>query len=193
LSDYVETFDGELADSYRRVKDTFLDYYYKMDGVCFTKGNIFAPNKKGHECVVCHPVDSKGTLCTNLDERIKSTFDKWLYFFEIKRKREANKNGWLGEVWFKSEKTNGYDYNIATLFIKEVGNDNMTHINLEALRKAIKGVYIMAKPLPAGTLTTVRIPYKMGLEITCDEWEDIYQIILEELTEKEIPVEIWQE
>lgn len=46
MSDYVETFDGELADSYRRVKDTFLDYYYKMDGVCFTKGNIFAPNKK---------------------------------------------------------------------------------------------------------------------------------------------------
>lgn len=52
--DYVETFDSELAASYRRGIDMFLDYTYKMDGVNFTKGNIFAPNRTGHECVVCH-------------------------------------------------------------------------------------------------------------------------------------------
>lgn len=193
LSDYVETFDSELADSYRRVKDMFLDYYYKMDDVYFTKGNIFAPNRKGHECVVCHPVNSKGELCSKLDEQIKELFPDWLFFYEIKLKRMAKVKERLGEIYFHSVKTNGFDYNIATLFVKESGDDNITHINLEALRKAIKCVYIMAKPLPAGTLTTVRIPYKMGIDITCDEWEDVYQIILEELTEKEIPVEIWQE
>lgn len=192
VSDYVETFDSELAASYRRGIDMFLDYTYKMDGMNFTKGNIFAPNRTGHECVVCHSVDSKGTLCTDLDEQIKNTFQNWLYFFEIECSRRANKESKLGKVWFHSVKTNGFDYNIATLFIKEVGDDNITHINLEALRKAIKGVYMMAKPLPARTLTTVRIPYKMGCDITCDEWEDVYQIILEELVEKEIPVEIWQ-
>lgn len=193
LSDYVETFDSELADSHRRVKEMFLDYYYKMDATHFTKGNIFCPNRTGHECIVCHPVNSKGELCSKLDRQIKELFPDWLFFYEIKCRRKANKKGWLGEVWFKSEKANGYDYNIATLFVKESGDDNISHINLEALRKALNGVYIMAKPLPAGTLTTVRIPYKMGMDITCDEWEDVYQIILEELTEKEIPVEIWQE
>lgn len=193
LSDYVETFDSELADSYRRVKDMFLDYYYKMDGMHFTKGNIFCPNRTGHECIVCQPVNSKGELCTKLDEQIKELFPEWLFFYEIKLKRMAKVKERLGETYFHSAKTNGFDYNIATLFVKDIGDDNITHINLEALRKAIKCVYIMAKPLPAGTLTTVRIPYKMGIDMTCDEWEDVYQIILEELTEKDIPVEIWQE
>ena len=69
---------------------------------------------------------------------------------------------------------------------------DITHINLEAFRKAIKDVYFVAKPLPARTLTTVRIPYKMGGDLSCEEWEDVCQIILEELVEKDIPVEIWQ-
>lgn len=193
LSDYVETFDSELADSYRRVKDMFLDYYYKMDGMYFTRGDIFCPNRTGHECIVCHPVNSKGDLCTNLDEQIKKLFPHWPFFFEIKLKKMAKKKEWLGETYFHSVKTNGFDYNIATMFIKEVGDDNIAHINLEALRKSLKQVCIVATPLPARTLTTVRIPYKLGCNLTCDEWEDVYQIILEELTEKEIPVEIWQE
>ena len=193
LSDYVETFDSELADVYRSGKEIFLCYSYKMDGVKFLKGDIFNPNRTGHECIVCHPVNCKGELCTNLDEQIKNTFPNWLCLFEIKRKRKANKDGWLGEVWFKSDKTNGHDYNLATMFVKEVGEDNKVRINLEAFRKSLKQVCIVATPLPARTLTTVRIPYMMGLKMTCDEWEDVYQIILEELTEKEIPVEIWQE
>lgn len=78
------------------------------------------------------------------------------------------------------------------MFVKEIGDDNTEHINLDALRMSLKQVCAVATPLPARTLTTVRIPYKMGCDITCDEWEDVYQIILEELVEKEIPVEIWQ-
>lgn len=193
LSDYVETFDSELADSHRRVKNMFLDYYYKMDDAYFTKGNIFCPNRTGHECIVCHPVNCKGELCTNLDEQIKKLFPDWLFFYEIKLKRMAERKDWLGETYFHSAKTNGFDYNLATMFVKEIGDDNMAHINLKAFRKSLKQVCIVATPLPARTLTTVRIPYMMGLEMTCDEWEDVYQIILEELTEKEIPVEIWQE
>lgn len=158
----------------------------------YTRGDILCPNRKGHECIVCQPIDCRGILCTEFDEQINKLFPNRSFFFEIKLKEMPKVKDWLGETWFHSVKTNGFDYNIATLFIKEVGDDSITHINLEALRKAIKGVYIMAKPLPARTLTTVRIPYKMGCDITCDEWEDVYQIILEELVEKEIPVEIWQ-
>lgn len=193
LSNYVETFDSELADSYRRGMDMFLDYYYKMDGMHFTRGDIFCPNRTGHECIVCHPVNRKGDLCTKLDEQIKGLFPEWLFFFEIKLKRMAKVKELLGETYFHSVKTNGFDFNIATMFIKESGDENIIRINLEAFRKAIKDVFVVAKPLPARTLTTVRIPYKLGCELTCDEWERVQEIILEELTEKGIPVEIWQE
>lgn len=192
LSDYVETFDSELADSYRRGLDTFLDYYYEMDGMHYTRGNILCPHRKGHECIVCQPIDSKGILCTELDEQIKKLFPNWLFFFEIKLKRMAQVKEWLGETYFRSVKANGYDYNIATMFIKEVGDDNITHINLEALRKSLKQVCVVATPLPARTLTTVRIPYKMGCDITCDEWESVQDVIIDELAGRNIPVEIWQ-
>ena len=120
-------------------------------------------------------------------------FPDWIFFYKVKLKELAEKKDWLGETCFHSVKTNGHDYNLATIFVKEVDEDNKVHINLEAFRKSLKQVCIVATPLPARTLTTVRIPYMMGLKMTCDEWEDVYQIILEELTEKEIPVEIWQE
>lgn len=192
LSDYVETFDSELAESYRRGLDTFLDYYYEMDGMHYTRGNIFCPNRKGHECIVCQPIDSKGVLCTDLDEQIKKLFPNWLFFFEIELKRMEKVKERLGETCFSSVKANGYDYNIATMFIKETGDDNITHINLAALRNSLKKVCVVATPLPARTLTTVRIPYKMGCDITCDEWDNVQEVIIDELAGRNIPVEIWQ-
>lgn len=192
LSDYVETFDSELAESYRRGLDTFLDYYYEMDGMHYTRCNIFCPNRNGQECIVCQPIDCRGILCTELDEQIKKLFPNWLFFFENKLKRMAKTEEWLGETYFHSVKTNGYDYNIATMFIKEIGDDNIAHINLEALRKSLKQVCVVATPLPARTLTKVRIPYKMGCEMTCDEWESVQEVIIDELAGRNIPVEIWQ-
>ncbi len=192
LSNYVETFDSELAEIYRRGLDTFLDYYYDMDGMHYTRGNILCPHRKGHECIVCQPIDSKGVLCAELDEQIKKLFPNWLFFFEIKLKRMEKEKESLGATCFSSVKANGYDYNIATMFVKEIGDDNKTHINLEALRKSLKQVCVAATPLPARTLTTVRIPYKMGCDISCDEWESVQEIIIDELAVRNIPVEIWQ-
>ncbi len=94
---------------------------------------------------------------------------------------------------FSSVKINGFDYNIATMFVKETDGDNTEHINFEFFRKALKEVCIVATPLPARTLTTVRIPYMFGMEMSSSEWKEVCQIILKELAEKGIPVEIWHD
>lgn len=105
-----------------------------------------------------------------------------------------NSNGQKNsKLEFHSVKVNGFDYNIAAMFVKETNSGNIEHINLEVFRKALKEVCIVATPLPARTLTTVRIPYMLGLKMTSAEWENVYQIILKELAEKGIPVEIWQD
>lgn len=158
----------------------------------YTRGDILCPNRKGHECIVCQPIDCRGILCTEFDEQINKLFPNRSFFFEIKLKEMPKVKDWLGETWFHSVKTNGFDYNIATMFVKEIGDDNTEHINLDALRMSLKQVCAVATPLPARTLTTVRIPYKMGCELTCDEWEKVQDIITDELAGRNIPVEIWQ-
>ncbi len=106
----------------------------------------------------------------------------------------ANSNGQTNlKLEFRSVKVNGFDYNIATMFAKETNIDNTEHINLEAFRKALKEICIVATPLPARTLTTVRIPYMLGMKMSSSEWKEVCQIILKELAEKGIPVEIWND
>ncbi len=106
----------------------------------------------------------------------------------------ANSNGQTNsKLEFHSVKVYGFDYNISTMLVKETDGDNAEYVNLEAFRKALKEVCIVATPLPVRTLTTVRIPYMLGLKMTSVEWNEVYQIILKELADKGIPVEIWHD
>lgn len=61
-----------------------------------------------------------------------------------------------------------------------------------ALRKALTVVRTVATPLPARTLTTVRIPYKMGSGLAGGSWSIVEQIIKDELVAYDMPAEIWE-
>lgn len=87
-------------------------------------------------------------------------------------------------VVFSPIKHNGYDFLIAKIDCK--GEHN-------ALREALREIRVVATPLPIRTLTTVRIPYRMGCDPAGNAWSTITQIIQEELLEHNIPVEIWNE
>lgn len=87
-------------------------------------------------------------------------------------------------VMFSPIRHNGYDYLIAKIYCN--GEHN-------AIREALREVRVVATPLPIRTLTTVRIPYRMGCEHTGNDWSTIAQIIQEELLDHNIPVEIWNQ
>lgn len=142
----------------------------------YYQGDIFSPNRTGHECIVCIQTNCMGI----------QSFDEHQPVRKERTKRQ------LGSVTYHPVKHNGYDYLIAAMFVKHCSQYIDFEINQDALRKALNHIYFIAKPLPARTLTTVRIPYKLHCKIDDSVWTDILKIISEELVEKNIPVEIWQ-
>lgn len=158
----------------------------------FRTGDIFSPNRTGHEMVVCHPVNFKGEMEEGLALQIRTMFPM---VYES-NKRECGRTPYckdmLGRTSFTPVKHNGYDYNIASLFVLCGFRSGKWSIDHHALRKALSSVRTMAMPLPARTLTTVRIPYKMGCELEDGDWDIVRQTIFDELEAYCIPVEIWK-
>ena len=66
----------------------------------YTRGDILCPNRKGHECIVCQPIDCRGILCTEFDEQINKLFPNRSFFFEIKLKEMPKVKDWLGKHGF---------------------------------------------------------------------------------------------
>lgn len=145
---------------------SFIKYY---------QGDVFSPNRTGHECIVCIP-----TNCMGMNDYVEIS---GCYIGQRMT---------LGSVKYHAIKRNGFDYNIASMFLKHCNQYNPDGINLNDIRKAFQSVYIIARPLPIRTLTTVRIPYKLGYEMGENVWSNTLEIIFEELVNKDIPVEIWQ-
>lgn len=155
----------------------------------YFKGDIFSPNRTGHECIVCLQTSCKGIQ--NFSEELPEHNNHF-----SKDKDQPNEKSWkkrpLGSVKYHPIKHNGYDFLIAAMFVKHCSRYIDFEINQAALREALHDIYLLAKSLPARTLTTVRIPYKLHCKIDESVWTDILNIISEELVEKNIPVEIWQ-
>lgn len=82
----------------------------------------------------------------------------------------------------------GYDFTVR--LIEHLPKDMDSTKRKEAIKVFFKEIYILAKPLPAHTYFTVRIPYPF-CSTTEGEWKKITKIINKELVYKDIPVEIW--
>ena len=93
-------------------------------------------------------------------------------------------DGQSTNVSFSPIRHDGYDYLIAKIYYNG---------ELDTLREALLKIREVATPLPIRTLTTVRIPYRMGCTAAGDDWSAVSQLIQEELLDHNIPVEIWKE
>ena len=89
---------------------------------------------------------------------------------------------------FYREVKGGYDFTVRV--IEYLPKDMDTKNRIETIEAFFKEIYILAKPLPAHTYFTVRVPY-LFCSATEDEWKEITKIINKELIYKDIPVEIW--
>jgi len=88
------------------------------------------------------------------------------------------------KVVFSPIKHNGYDYLIAKFDCNG---------SLSTLSEALHKIREVATPLPIRTLTTVRIPHRMGCAAAGDDWSAVSKLIQEELLDHNISVEIWNE
>lgn len=155
-------------------------------------GDIFSPNRTGHELIICHQVNCQGVMGAGLAKQIRTMFPFVYEHYKRTCSRAANSKDLLGEVVFSPIRYNGYEWLIANLFAQDGFGRDRCYTDYEALRKALAGVRVVATPLPARTLTTVRIPYKMGCGLAGGSWDIVEQIIMDELVSYEIPVEIWK-
>ena len=104
----------------------------------------------------------------------------------------ANRQDLLGKVLFCPIRYNGSEWLVANLFAQDGFGLDKRIADYDALRKALTTVRTVATPLPARTLTTVRIPYKMGSGLAGGSWSIVEQIIKDELVAYDIPIEIWK-
>lgn len=146
-----------------------------MSKVKYYQGDILSPNRTGHECIVCIPTNCMGITC--IDESSGHYLGKKMA---------------LGSVKYHAIRHNGFDFNIASMFLKHCSQHIDIGFNLDDISEAFRVVCLLAKPLPIRTLTTVRIPFKLAYKIDEREWFEILKIIYTELVEKDIPVEIWE-
>ena len=100
---------------------------------------------------------------------------------QAERKQE-NKN-----LFFRADK-HGYDFTVRAI---EFMDEEMNAANrLEGINKYFEMIYVLAKPFPAHTYFTVRIPYLFCSESE-ETWKHVAKIINEKLVYRNIPVEIW--
>lgn len=96
------------------------------------------------------------------------------------------------------QQLDGQSTNVVFSPIRHDGNDYLIakicyNGELDTLSEALLKIREIATPLPIRTLTTVRIPYRMGCAAAGDDWSAVSQLIQEELLDHNIPVEIWNE
>lgn len=164
-----------------------------MEGrILYKNGDIFSPNRTGHECVVCHQVNCQGVMGAGLAAQIRRMFPGVYDDYRKECGKAAKSSDLLGKVLFFSVKYNGFDYNISSIFGQDRYGRNGCFTDYDALRKAMEPIRVMATPFPAYPLTTVRIPYKMGCGLGGGDWSIVLSIIQEELVNHGIPVEIWR-
>lgn len=163
-----------------------------MSNLKFYDGDIFSPNKTGHELIVCHQVNCKGVMGAGLALQVRRLFPHLFEMYRIECQKVADSRELLGKVLYCNGSYNGYDYTVANLFSQDDYGRGKRQTDYDALRKALSNVRCVATPLPARTLTTVRIPYKLGCGLAGGDWDVVFQIITEELVSKNIPVEIWR-
>lgn len=160
--------------------------------ITYHQGDIFSPNTTGHELVVCHQVNCKGVMGAGLAKQIRGAFPQVYAQYKMACDRAAKSTDLLGTVLCCSVNFNGYDYTIANLFGQDGFGRDRQYTDYDALRKALSKVCLMAKPLPAHTLTTVRIPYKMGCGLGGGDWDIVIRLVIAELVAEGISVEIWK-
>ena len=160
----------------------------------FIKGDILSKNITGHELIVCQQVNCKGVMGAGLAKQIRNQFPRLYEKYRQKCLTTRNSKELLGEVqfYFTYGDQPGMDFVIANIFGQDRYGRDKCYTDYNALRKGLKEVRKVATPLPARTLTTVRIPYGMGCGLAGGKWETVYQIIIEELIAYGIPVEIWR-
>ena len=160
----------------------------------FINGDILSKNITGHELIICQQVNCKGVMGAGLAKQIRGQFP--LLYEKYKRKCQTakNTNELLGEVqfYFAYGDQPGKNFVIANIFGQDGYGRDKCYTDYNAVRKGLKEVRKVATPLPARTLTTVRIPYGMGCGLAGGRWEMVCQIINEELVAYGIPVEIWR-
>lgn len=164
-----------------------------MEGrILYKDGDIFSPNRTGHECVVCHQVNCHGVMGAGLAAQIRRMFPEVYDDYRSECEKNVKPSDLLGKVLFFSVNDNGFDYNIASIFGQDRYGRNGCFTDYNALRRAMEPIRVMATPFPAYPLTTVRIPYKMGCGLGGGDWPVVLSIIQEELVGHGIPVEIWR-
>lgn len=160
-------------------------------GKQFFIGDIFSPNRTGHEIIVCHQVNCRGVMGAGLAKQIRDRFPIAYTMYQRECRSVSQSADLLGKVLFIPVQYHGFDFTIANIFSQDGYGRDRCYTDYEALREAFRPIRTMAEPLPARALTTVRIPYKMGCGLAGGSWEIVEKIIDEELVDKGIPVQIW--
>lgn len=158
----------------------------------YCQGDIFSPNLTGHELIICHQVNCRGVMGAGLARQIRTMFPFVYEQYKRTCSRAAHSEDLLGTALCSPIRYNGNDWLIANLFAQVGFGRDKCYTDYDALRKALATVRAVATPLPARTLTTVRIPYKMGCGLAGGSWDTVEQIIMDELVLHDIPVEIWK-
>lgn len=158
----------------------------------YHKGDIFSRNITGHELIICHQVNCKGVMGAGLAKQIRTMFPFLYEQYKRTCNRATKSEDLLGKALFSPIQYNGNHWLIANLFAQDGFGRDKCYTDYNALRKALSAVRGVATPLPARTLTTVRIPYKMGCGLAGGSWDIVLQIIQDELVAHDIPVEIWK-
>ena len=158
------------------------------------KGNIFDKNITGHELIICHQVNCKGVMGAGLAKQMRTKFPKLYEEYRRRCYSVNNSNVLLGKVFFYYNYGDvlGENYIVADIFAQNEYGREKCYTDYDALRKGLSKIREIATPLPARTLTTVRIPYGMGCGLAGGNWNTVFQIINEELVDYGIPVEIWR-
>ncbi len=127
-----------------------------------------------------------------LSKQIRTMFPQVYEMYQRNCTKTANRQDLLGKVLFCPIRYNGCEWLVANLFAQDGFGRDKCYTDYDALRKALTTVRTVATPLPARTLTAVRIPYKMGSGLAGGSWSIVEQIIKDELVAYDIPVEIWK-
>lgn len=140
------------------------------------KGDVFSPNITGHELIICHQVNCKGVMGAGLAKQIRNQYPRLYDEYRQKCLTTKNSEDLLGEVqfYYAYGEQSGKDFVIANIFGQDGYGRDRCYTNYDAIRKALNTVRQVATPLPARTLTTIRIPYGMGCGLAGGKWETVY-------------------
>ena len=92
-----------------------------MDYHC---GDIFSPNRTGHELVICHQANCRGIMGAGLTKQIRTMFPQVYEMYQRNCTQAANRQDLLGKVLFCPNRNNGCERLIAILIAQDrIGRD----------------------------------------------------------------------